>query len=168
VRTAFGRWSDVDLMWTLPECLFDLPALERLTIDGTCVRTLPARPFASARLQTVVARHTLLLDVDPATHPQVELDLASSREWAASHVRYWFDRGATRYDITELVALLDLLFRVLVPAAEPYDVALEYFEERLSAVDPDLRDAIDTTLLRWEPRAPDLIAGVRAILTRAG
>jgi predicted DNA-binding WGR domain protein len=189
VRSSFGRWQDVALMWALPECLAALPALEQLQFDQTFVRSLPARPFASPHLAPIEVKRTLLLDHDPALHPQLRVDIASSREKAADYIRYWFDRDhvrlelfydpkTRRYDFAEVSALLDLILRIVIPAAAPYDTALENFEIESRDIARWINDdgdadehvrqlftALDAVLDQWQHKASDnpLITALRPI-----
>lgn len=186
VRSSFGRWRDVRLMWTLPECLFELPALEHLTFNQTFVRSLPARPFISPRLAPMRVRYTLLLDHDPAAHPQLTVDVESSRERATDYIRFWFDTDYIRlesfrnprtggYDFTDVTAMLGLILRIAIPTAAPYDEALETFDKQAREIVRDLHrygegtgharhlfTALGTALDAWELDNP-LIAGLREI-----
>lgn len=140
VRRSFGGWQNVKFMNELPEVLTRLPNLEKLDFDDTMIRKMPARPFLSNRLKGVVYEDTLLQEVDPEIHPQIPApDLDKSRRWAAAHVGFWFDSDHVRpeyfyefksgnYDFSEMRALLKIVMESLVPAAAPYDEALEKFK----------------------------------------
>ncbi|WP_233595248.1 MULTISPECIES: leucine-rich repeat domain-containing protein [Corallococcus] len=139
LRWAFGAWSKVRLMWELPEVLTRLPKLEVLKFEGTPLRTLPTRRFDSAVLKTATVRRSLITQVDPELHAQLDVvDLASSPRNAAAYIDYWFkrenvrvehihDAKSGRYDFTEIIALLGLLLRLNIPTVAPYDGALEKF-----------------------------------------
>lgn len=188
VRASFGSWQRVELMWSLPDCLFELPELEQLSFNQTFVRSLPARPFASPNLATVHVRSTLLLDHDPELHPQLVIDTDSSRDRAENYVRYWFDEDVVRpelfldrsggYDFTEVTALLTLLLRIVIPTAAPYAGAVRNFQRQTADVTNALRrypqgtehvrrlaTALTGTLDRWDRTAPGhpLITGLRPI-----
>lgn len=188
VRSSFGSWQQVELMWSLPECLFELPELEELTFNQTFVRSLPVRPFASPGLTTVNVRSSLLLDHDPELHPQLVIDTTSSRERAEKYIRFWFHRNVLElelfvdrsgaYDFTEVTALLNLLLRIVIPTAAPYTVALQNFQSQTDAVIDLIRRypagaeharrlaaALVEALEPWEQAAPGnaLITGLRPI-----
>lgn len=158
VRESVGSWQNVELMWSLPECLIELPTLERLVFDQSFVRSLPSRPFTSPALATVDVKRTLLFDHDPALHPQLVVDTDSSRERAVDYIRYWFDRDTLRlerffdqrsgrYDFAEVAALLSLLLRIVIPTAAPYTTALETFQRQAGSVVHEIHsDHRDTTI----------------------
>ncbi|MEO8797457.1 MAG: leucine-rich repeat domain-containing protein, partial [Polyangiaceae bacterium] len=150
VCTAFGGWQKVELMWKLPDALFDLPVLETLTFDSTFVRSLPGKPFASSHLKTIAADHTLLQDVDAAVYPQFKLKPGDAKKRAVNYIGYWFDgeeiqidsfydgsRGT--YDFREVHALVRLLVRINIPTAAPYKEALTEFEKQSK----DLEDRLN-------------------------
>ncbi|RKG93913.1 leucine-rich repeat domain-containing protein [Corallococcus terminator] len=142
VRRAFGAWSKVQLMWELPEVLTRLPKLEVLKFEGTPLRTLPKRRFDSAALTNATVCRSLITQVDPDLHSQLDVvDVASSPGNAAAYIGYWFKREnvrlehihdvkSGRYDFTEVIALLGLLLRLNIPTAAPYDEALKKFREQ--------------------------------------
>lgn len=188
VRSSFGSWQRVELMWSLPECLFELPELEQLTFNQTFVRSLPARPFASPKLATVNVSSTLLLDHDPELHPQLVIDTASSHARAENYIRYWFSRDVLQpelfvdqsgaYDFTEVTALLTLLLRIAIPTAAPYAGAVQNFQRQTGLVIDDIRrypsgteharrlaTALVEALDPWERATPGnpLITGLRPI-----
>jgi hypothetical protein len=159
VRLSFGSWRDVELMWSLPDCLFELPELEHLTFSQTLIKTLPARPFSSPLLARTHVRSTLLTEHDPALHPQLDIDTDSSRGHAENYIEYWFNSETVRlsrffdqrtggYDFTEYTALLELLLRILIPAAAPYDRALKAFDRRAAGIAKGIhRDHGDQTTI---------------------
>ncbi|MCY1046158.1 hypothetical protein OV208_32905 [Corallococcus sp. bb12-1] len=138
LRRAFGAWSKVRFMWELPEVLTRLPKLEVLKFEGTPLRSLPTRRFDSTVLKTATVRRSLVTQVDPELHDQLDVDVASSPQNAAAYIGYWFkpenvrldhihDVKTGRYDFTEVIALLGLLLRLNIPTAAPYGGALEKF-----------------------------------------
>ncbi|MBN9687074.1 MULTISPECIES: leucine-rich repeat domain-containing protein [unclassified Corallococcus] len=138
VRRAFGSWRQVKLMFDFPEVLTRLPKLEVLTFEGTPLRTLPTRRFDSTTLSKATVLRSLVTQVDPELHAQLQLDVERSREKAAAYIGYWFkpetvrlesfhDAKADRYDFAEVLALLALLLRINIPTAAPYEEALAKF-----------------------------------------
>ncbi|MHA7629250.1 leucine-rich repeat domain-containing protein [Corallococcus sp. M7] len=138
VRRAFGSWRQVKLMFDFPEVLTRLPKLEVLTFEGTPLRTLPARRFDSTALSKATVLRSLVTQVDPELHAQLQLDVERSREKAAAYIGYWFkpetvrlesfyDAKTDRYDFAELLALLALLLRINIPTAAPYEASLAKF-----------------------------------------
>ncbi|WP_375757624.1 hypothetical protein [Corallococcus exercitus] len=138
VRRAFGSWKQVQLMFDFPEVLTRLPKLEVLTFEGTPLRTLPTRRFDSTALSKATVLRSLVTQVDPELHAQLQVDVERSREKAAAHIGYWFnpenvrlesfyDAKSDRYDFAELLALLALLLRINIPTAAPYEESLEKF-----------------------------------------
>ncbi|NRD60271.1 leucine-rich repeat domain-containing protein [Corallococcus exiguus] len=195
VRWAFGSWRKVQLMFDFPEVLTRLPKLEVLTFEGTPLRTLPTRRFDSTTLSKATVLHSLVTQVDPELHGQLQVDVERSREKAAAYIGYWFkpetvrlesfyDAKADRYDFAEALALLALLLRINIPTAAPYEESLEKFRVQSESIarhldwDGDkprhvhalfgaLRDAMG---LLGEPYPGDaLIAGLRDVFAaRAG
>ncbi|AFE04529.1 hypothetical protein COCOR_02180 [Corallococcus coralloides DSM 2259] len=138
VRRAFGSWKQVQLMFDFPEVLTRLPKLEVLTFEGTPLRTLPTRRFDSTALSKATVLRSLVTQVDPELHAQLQVDVERSREKAAAYIGYWFkpetvslesfyDAKTDRYDFAELLALLALLLRINIPTAAPYEEALAKF-----------------------------------------
>ncbi|MBN8468558.1 hypothetical protein JYJ95_18760 [Corallococcus exiguus] len=195
VRRAFGSWKQVQLMFDFPEVLTRLPKLEVLTFEGTPLRTLPTRRFDSTALRKATVLRSLVTQVDPELHGQLQLDVERSREKAAAYIGYWFkpetvrlesfyDAKADRYDFAEVLALLALLLRINIPTAAPYEESLEKFRAQSEGIarhldwDGDkprhvhalfgaLRDAMGPL---GEPYPGDaLIAGLRDVFAaRAG
>ncbi|MFE8598733.1 leucine-rich repeat domain-containing protein [Archangium violaceum] len=141
VRASFGGWQNVEMMWDFPEVLTRLPKLEELTFYGTLLRTLPARRFDSTSLRKLTIRRSLVTQVDPELHAQMSVAMEDSAQWAVDHIGFWFatdtihledfyDVKARRYDFTEVIALLELLLRINIPTAAPYDAALEQFKKQ--------------------------------------
>ncbi len=165
VRASFGSWRAYQAMSEVPEVLTRLPRLEKLCIDDTLVRRMPARAFASPVLEPIEYEDTLLLDVDRTLHPQVAApDPAKARRWAVAHIRFWFDhehipssrffdaaRGS--YDFADVRALLSIVLDLLVPAAAPYDEAIATFATECNEI---------ARRLRW---APEGDGHVRALFT---
>jgi hypothetical protein len=153
VRRSFGGWAKVQWMDSLPDVLTRLPRLEQLDFDDTLIRRLPATPFVSPVLAEITYEDTLLLDVDRALHPRVAApDPARARRWAVGHIRFWFDKDHVQaeqffdprtgsYDFTQIRALLAIVLRVLVPAAAPYDEAVETFQKECENI---------VRCLRWD------------------
>ncbi|XXF79667.1 leucine-rich repeat domain-containing protein [Myxococcaceae bacterium GXIMD 01537] len=138
VRSVFGGWRKIELMWDLPEVLTRLPRLERLIFDGTFVRTLPMRRFDSPHLREASIKNSLVTEVDPELHAQLSVAVKDSPERAVNYIRYWFDPDdvrledfydakTRRYDFTEVIALLGLLLRINIPTAAPYEASLKQF-----------------------------------------
>ncbi|WP_224365048.1 leucine-rich repeat domain-containing protein [Hyalangium versicolor] len=189
VRNSFGGWQKVELMWDFPEVLTRLPKLETLTFDGTFLRTLPARRFDSTTLQKVTVRNSLVMQVDPELHAQLNVAVEDSAQRAVNYIRYWFatdvihledfyDFKARRYDFAEVITLLGLLLRINIPTAAPYDASVaefkkqsEYLAKHLNwdgkgghhvrALFGALRDALDTLGEPYPDNA--LIAGLRTV-----
>ncbi|RKG71809.1 hypothetical protein D7V80_00485 [Corallococcus sp. CA054B] len=189
VRRAFGSWKQVQLMFDFPEVLTRLPKLEVLTFEGTPLRTLPTRRFDSTTLSKATVLRSLVTQVDPGLHAQLQVDVENSREKAAAYIGYWFkpetvglesfyDAKTDRYDFAEVLALLALLLRINIPTAAPYEEALAKFRMRSQEIarhldwDGDkprhvhalfgaLRDALGPL---GEPYPGDaLIAGLRGV-----
>ena len=149
VRSAFGSWSKVKLMWELPEVLTRLPRLEELIFDGIFIRKLHSRPFTSQHLRRATIKNSLVLNVDPALHGQLEVDTSKSVERAVNYVRYWFapenlrlgsfyDSQRDAYDFTEAIALLGVILQISIPTAAPYEASLAEFEKQIASVIRDL------------------------------
>ncbi|QAT83683.1 hypothetical protein EJ065_2099 [Corallococcus coralloides] len=189
VRLAFGSWRQVKLMFDFPEVLTRLPKLEVLTFEGTPLRTLPTRRFDSTTLSKATVLRSLVTQVDPELHAQLQVDVERSREKAAAYIGYWFkpetvrlesfyDAKSDRYDFAELLALLALLLRINIPTAAPYEESLEKFRvqsqqiarhldwdgdkpQHVHALFAGLRDALGPL---GEPYPGDaLIAGLRDV-----
>lgn len=192
VRASFGGWTKVKLMWELPEVLTRLPRLEELTFDGIFIRKLPRRHFDSPHLRRAVIKDSLVREVDPALHGQLEVDVLKSPERAVNYIRYWFNRENIRldgfydskhdaYDFTEMIALLGILLQINIPTAAPYTASLAEFEKQcadvirglswggkgarqVQALFHGLGDSLDG-FERLYPGNP-LIAGLRPIFAR--
>lgn len=145
VRASFGGWDKVQLMWDLPEVLTRLPRLEELIVDGTFVRHLPTRRFDSPHLRRATIGDSLVLEVDPALHDQLTVDVAKSPERAVNYIRYWFDNDEIHledfynskrdaYDFTQVLTLFGLVLRIAIPTAAPYTEALATFEKQCADV----------------------------------
>lgn len=169
VRTSFGGWTKVQVMEELPEVLTKLPRLERLDFEDTLIRRLPTVRFVSPALADVTYEDTLLLEVDRALHPKVAApDLARAHRWAVDHIEFWFDADHVKaplffdekraaYDFAEARALFDIVLRVLVPAAAPYDEAIAAFEKECAKI---------ARHLRWDENRGN--AHVRALFSDLG
>ncbi|MEZ4362705.1 MAG: leucine-rich repeat domain-containing protein [Kofleriaceae bacterium] len=140
VRSSFGGWDKVQLMWDFPEVLTRLPKLEQVTFSGTFLSTLPSRRFDSPRARVTI-ENSLVTEVPPELADQVSVDLKSTRERPVNYIRYWFDSddihlddfysaATDRYDFTQVCALLALVLKFNLIVGPPYDAAIATFEKQ--------------------------------------
>ncbi|MBK7539097.1 MAG: leucine-rich repeat domain-containing protein [Myxococcales bacterium] len=145
VRSSFGGWTKVKLMWEFPEVLTRLPKLEELVFSGTFLRELPRRRFDSPFLRRVSIENSLVQKVDPGLHDQITVRLEDSPRRAANYIRYWFDNDEIHledfydaktdtYDFTQVQALLELLLQINIPISAPYNEALAEFAKQVPDV----------------------------------
>lgn len=193
LRSAFGGWNKVRIMWKYPEVLTRLPKLEQVIFDGTFIRHLPQRRFDSPNLSRAVIKGSLVLEVDPLLHGQLQVHAGESHDRAVNTIRYWFDSDEIHledfydskrdaYDFAQIDAILCLLLEINIPTAAPYHAALAEFEKQCADVIRSLSwggkhtrhvhalfRALGEALDRFEPRYPPgnaLIAGLRPMFAR--
>ncbi|NOJ77924.1 hypothetical protein HNV28_06130 [Myxococcus xanthus] len=189
VRTAFGGWSKVKVLWDFPVVLTRLPKLEVVEFKGTFLRSLPTRAFDSKALQRVCIKDSLITEADRVLHPLVDVDTEQAKQTAADFVRFWFahdtvhledfyDAAARRYDFTDVIALVGLLLESAVPVTASYEGVLATWKHQIERVghvidrserNPEharalfgaLRDALDTLGKPYGANA--LVDGLRAL-----
>ncbi|MBK8012611.1 MAG: leucine-rich repeat domain-containing protein [Deltaproteobacteria bacterium] len=138
---VFRGWGQVKVMRDFPEVLTRLPSLRKLEMRSLLVGSLPRHPFVSKVLEPFILESTLVPIAPNATrHPQVSVDVASSRDAALRCTRRWFcremialdhyyDPSTKRYNWSEIPVMLDLLIDFNTSFPENDSQALKLFEE---------------------------------------